>query len=195
MSHLLAGLLILALSCPGLSAGKDPLSRGMRQNYLLKAVEATISTPLLALKKEQRFISLLHQSTCRSELMSLKLSCMKKSAEQNCQGQTRARCKLVSDLLIVNTLNEKAFVTKREKFDTMKNYPNYREQINRTLRHRYAGLVTEMILRPKYTCSPADFSCIAREVDGFCLAKHRHQKLNYQGCAAAIIWFIGYAQR
>ncbi len=182
--------LLLFFCSPAFAAA--PFPKEKRQDYVKHALAATLSAPKQTLDNLYQFVTMVEQSSCRSAFDALTLSCLQDQVQRNCRSQG-GNCPLLSDVIVVNKLNEKQFVTREERVQIMKQEGtgNYAAIYSRLVSRKYALLATELLLLQKRTCRPEEHACLARELDDYCIQNSDVKNIPWQACVSAIIWYIG----
>jgi hypothetical protein len=190
-----ASLLILAVQLYGVAPvyGDDTYRAPQRIDTIGRALKAVKTTGRVARDDLTEFIHVAARSTCRSNAASLKANCMVKAVQTNCEqrGGDVESCHVVSDVLIVNRLSEREFITSRRRYVLMKEAKDVRAAILGELMSQYARLVTEFRLSAHYEKGDDDPAVLEKGIDSYCLEVADERGLSWQHCAAAIIWFIG----
>ena len=115
--------------------------------------------------------------------------------EKNCLTGTagpKSRCEAVSDILIVNQLNEKQFITHDERTRITMSAKSFGSAYAKALSQKYALLTTEFLLLSKEDCKDSDPVCLARQLDEYCLQHSDVKNLPWQACVSAIVWEINH---
>jgi hypothetical protein len=193
MKYLAAALLLVFTATP-LSAGT--FTKAQRQDYIKNALAAVLTTSKQNLENLYQFVTVVEQSSCHSAFEALTLSCLQEQVERNCKsGDSKARshCPILSDLIVVNKLNEKQFVTRDERLQLTRQESggSYATQYTRMVSRKYSLMVTEELLLGQRTCSSEENGCLAREVDDYCIGNSDVKNLPWQACVSAIVWYIG----
>ena len=169
----------------------EPASRG---EYVRQIITAFKNTSRQDLTNIYQTVSLIEKNQCKSLFDNLTLSCLEVEITKNCngiQGGFKRDCPLVSDVIIVNRVNEKYFVTANEKIKISENNANYGAALGQALRRRYSLLATEFIFLSSRACKESDASCLAGEINEYCTKNADSKSLSWQSCVSALAWFIG----
>ena len=162
-----------------------------------------IESSLHALKKEDlksvldvvQYIAYIDRTMCRSSIESLKINCLLSAAKSNCREKSsdllKKRCNFYSDIIVINKLSERKFISRRERYRMMKHSKNYRKTLLKELNRRYASVATDFSLTKRSKCGHDDFNCLAKGINQFCLGYADFKDLSWQYCVGALTWFIG----
>lgn len=176
-------------------ADKGVYDQEARVAYIRDTLQAVIKAGPETLKDTYSYIDVMDRNQCRSAFHRLWVDCLIQVAKRNCRGRklrtARHSCGLYSDVVVTNKLSEKHFVSSDEKYKIMKEHRNYRRELRKELRRRYARLATEFQLSGHASCKHDDNQCLAGGVDGFCFAYADTRNLSWQHCVAALTWFVG----
>jgi len=167
-----------------------------RLAYIESVLRAFDKAKLQSLRNAQAYIHAVERNNCRSDVTELKVECLLRFAKNNCRelgvDESRVDCELYSDIIIVNKLSEKTFISRSERYRLLKNAnEDYRIVMDNRLQQKYAGLVTQFSLSPAAKCKVSDYACMAAALDHFCLDYTNSQSLSWQYCMSATLWFIG----
>lgn len=144
-------------------------------------------------EKTQLYIdlSLAERETCRSPYENLMLNCLKDTAAKNCKTrQDHQKCNVISDIILVNKLNEKAFVSEAERLKIAGSTNNYGVEFGKLLLRKYAVLSTDFLLYSKNNCEEGQSECLSKEINRFCGNRADSKNMSWQACVSALIWFI-----
>jgi hypothetical protein len=146
------------------------------------------------------YIHVVETNNCRSSLSDLRAECLLSYAKRNCNEtgsvESRYNCELYSDVIVVNTLSEKTFVERTERYRMLKNTDDdFRTAMASRLQQKYARIVTHFSLTKSSDCDKGNFDCLARGLDQFCLDYTNTQSLSWQHCMSASLWFIGTSKK
>jgi hypothetical protein len=146
------------------------------------------------------YIHVVETNNCRSSLSDLRAECLLSYAKRNCNetgsAESKYNCELYSDVIVVNTLSEKTFVERTERYRMLKNTDDdFRTAMASRLQQKYARIVTHFSLTKSSDCDKGNFDCLARGLDQFCLDYTNTQSLSWQHCMSASLWFIGTSKR
>lgn len=187
----------LASILPSFSAHADkPYVDTNRVAYVASVFRAFRETKNQNIYNTYRYIRVADKNNCRSSLLDLRVECLLSFANKNCAEiggvELKGRCKLFSDIIVVNKLSEKSFIKKSERYRILTSAgQDYREAIDSRLQQKYARLVTQFSLEEGAGCQSEDFDCMAKALDQFCLDYTNSQNLSWQYCVSASLWFIG----
>ena len=174
----------------------DTRKRPDRVAYIHHALGSISATPQPLRAQTIAFVDRVGY-TCRSPVAGLRLRCMLTEAESWCKKQKsrvfRDACPAVFDILMINYLNRRSFLSNGERYALLKKkQAGDKADMNQMLMNRYAGLVTRMVLWQDLSCrDEPGFSCIARKADAFCRDREISPRYTWQACIGAITWFIG----
>jgi hypothetical protein len=192
------GLLIfsVAMMAGSICYASEPYLDNNRVAYISSILQAFSKTKLQDIFNAYRYISVVDNNNCRSNLSDLRVECLLSFANQNCKemssAELKGRCELYSDIIIVNKLSEKAFIDRTERYRILKNAGyDHRTAIANRLQQKYARIVTQFSLTEAAKCDDNDFECLAKGLDQFCLDYTNSQSLSWQYCVSATLWFIG----
>lgn len=189
----------LALAIPARAIAGDPYDTTARVAYVAEALEAVRATPLDVLDDTRRFLEVAERNRCKSAFHRLRVACLIQEAKRACRArrgkQSRRRCTRYGDLIVVNTLSEKRFLSAAEMYSIMRDHMDYRKALRVELRRRYAGIATAFALSSHAACRPDDAECLAAGIDAHCMEYTETHDLSWHQCAAALAWFIGTASR
>src|SRR4051812_41314203 len=118
------------------------------QDYGVERRLSTIQNSLIALRKNPKntnegvisYLRLVEQNQCRSGFESLTVKCLHDALSLNCagtEGRHRENCKLISDLLMVNKLNEKQLISKDERVRLSRQGKGYAASLQAALQKKY----------------------------------------------------------
>jgi hypothetical protein len=182
----------------GMCAGATTVptfNRDQRQNYISEAIQAFRQSPLPGIENLAQYISLTERSRCRAAVEALTVSCLEEESRKNCQTGRRnhSRCAVLSDVLIVNKVNEKQFVSRDERLALMRRSASgtFGSIFSRLLRRKYALLTSELLLTTREACDEADTKCLGREIDRYCLQNSDIKNVPWQACVGGIVSFMG----
>ena len=155
------------------------------------------------LTSADEFVQAVAHSRCRSSHVSLKTECLIHEARGHCdaigQHAERSYCHLYSDILVVNRLSEDSFLDRSEKYRIMAKYRDYRKQMGKELLYKYAAIVAEFkisgeIEEPWFGDELPTNQKLAVGIRTFCSEFSNRNKMSWQACAGAVVWFIGMSQ-
>ena len=131
------------------------------------------------------------------------MECLIQEAKRHCNGIRQARekkyCHLYADILVVNRLSESTFLDRGEKYRIMRKYKNYQKQIGKELLYRYAAIVAEFKISGEIRESWLEDELppnqkLALGIRNFCSDYSNRNKMSWQSCVGAVVWFIGVSQ-
>ena len=171
------------------AADYEPANRVLHINRLLEAVRQA-DKDMLA--NTEKYIQVIDRNNCRSAYTNLRTNCLLEATSRNCR-QSRGRlakkqCRLVSDVIVANKLGEKEFIDVKTKYRIMKTYKAYNQELKRVLWRKYAGLVLGFYLN---LLQQDEDDKLAEGIDQYCMLVGSRQRLSWQYCVAAMVWFIG----
>lgn len=172
-------------------------SKEKREKYILDALTILKATDRREVEDTSKYIQTVYRTRCRSNFERYKIECLKQAVNDSClQRRKRIKnCKIYSDVIIVNKLSERYFVTGRERYEIMKKHPVFRPALVRQLDRHYAQLAADFGLSQYYECKPKDFKCLSKSIDNYCMDSSDYKGLSWQNCVSALSWFIGNASR
>jgi hypothetical protein len=178
------------------SHASQPYLEESRVTYIEKVLKAFRQTKLQNIINTYRYINAVEKNNCRSSLSDLKVECLLSFAKNNCSAsgdpQSRDRCELYTDIVIVNKLSESVFIKRSERYRITRNTSDdFRTALTNKLRQKYGKIVAHFSLSPWSECLKEDFKCLAKGLDQFCLDYTNSQSLSWQYCISASLWFIG----
>ncbi len=173
------------------------------EKYIEDTLEAISKADPKALTGTDVFVQATARSRCRSAHQSLKTECLIHQAKSHCdalrQDTEKGYCHLYSDILVVNRLSEDAFLTRSEKYKIMEKYKDYRTRIGKELLYKYAAIVAEFKISGEIEESwfgdklPPNQK-LAVGIRKFCSEFSNQNKMSWQACVGAVVWFIGMSQ-
>ena len=192
-------MLLLMMLNYGLSYGSEAAHPYLQENrvaYIEKALKAFQETKLQNIVNTYKYINVVERNNCRSTLSDLKVECLLSFARKNCgtygKQTLRDSCELYSDIIIVNTLSESAFIKRSERYRVTRNTKDdFRTALENRLQQKYGKLVTNFYLTDGLGCDGEDLRCLAKGLDQFCLDYTNAKSLSWQYCTSASLWFIG----
>lgn len=182
------------------SYAEKPYLEKNRTAYIASVLRAFSKTKSQNLLNTYKYINVVDNNNCRSSLSDLRVECLLNFASKNCsEGSNTAlrdNCQLYSDIIVVNKLSEKTFLSRTERYKLTKTSGyDFRTAITNRLRQKYARLVTQFSLSKEANCDSGDFDCLAKGIDQFCLNYTNSQSLSWQYCMSASLWFIGTSKK
>ncbi len=178
-------LLILVSIC--FANENSPFSSVQRQAYVEKVIKAFREANPNVLKQINEFVDQKERQKCRSFFEALTLNCLQLEVKNKCKDET---CTILSDIALVNKVNERLFVSREETYKISQKSENYAEAYAKALSTKYANLTTELVLMSKENCSDGDYKCQARKIDTYCQKNSDKKNLPWQACVSAVITFM-----
>lgn len=178
--------IIVLLSCAQAKAS--------RVTYLEQAIQAFRASEPRFIVRIKDVLEWAEKQKCRSLFGNLTLNCLQKESQKFCssgEGRAIKNCQILTDVTLVNKLNEKQFLSREERYHILETSTDYKRELARGLAKKYALLSTQMILFSKKQCAREDTECLAGIIDNYCLKNADGQNLAWQACASAIAWFVG----
>ncbi len=120
---------------------------------------------------------------CQGKNKTLVVRCAVEVGRQQCEGKGSA-CLALADVILTNGFGEDSFVTDAERYAILNRAENFRAELDKFLVGRYAELATELALENAHDQG-------ATMIDKFCLKVAKRNRLPWQRCVAALVWFIG----
>lgn len=178
------------------SYAEKPYLEQNRLAYISKVLQAFSETEINKILNTYSHINVIENNNCRSSSSDLKVECLLSYARNSCDELPGTRmkdnCELYSDIIVVNKLSEKTFVSRTERYRMLKNTSyDFRTAMSNRLQQKYSRIVTEFFLSKESDCDDKDFKCLAKALDHFCLDYTNTKSLSWQYCMSASIWFIG----
>ena len=178
------------------SYASKPYLEKNRVAYISSVLQAFSETTIHNIFNTHSYINVVERNNCRSSLSDLKTECLLSFAKINCREtgsvESKDNCELYSDVIVVNKLSENTFVNRTERYHMLKNTSDdFRTAMMSRLQQKYARIVTHFSLTGGAECDNADFDCLAKGLDQFCLDYTNTQSLSWQHCMSASLWFIG----
>jgi len=163
---------LLLLFFPLVTLAVDTYKKENRVQYIRNVLLALENTSFNTLDNVRKYVDVVGRNQCRSTFLSLKVECLISASRRNCnEKRTKSRkqkCHLYSDILMINRLSEKRFLTNRERYDIMKKHrKDYKQKIYQELMYRYASLVTEFSLSEYYHEKKDRLGKLKKLVPGF----------------------------
>ena len=181
----------------GLTFGEDKenliYGEDQRVFKIAKIIKAFQRTDRKFIVEDKIWADTAAKSLCSSSLLSLKLECLLSSAVEFCRDKYRKSeffdsCKLYMDVLIVNSLSETSFISRREKFDILKRSKS-QEFLQQQLLSRYGEVATAYSMSPEFVCGLERVECFAAGIDRFCRENSDRGRLTWQACVGALVRF------
>ncbi len=173
------------------------------QMYLEDTLDAILKADSKALTNADEYVQAIAQSRCRSSHLTLRMECLIQEAKRYCnairQATEKKDCHLYADILVVNRLSEGAFLDRSEKYRIMSKYKDYRKQIGKELLYKYAAIVAEFKISGEIEESWLEDELppnqkLAVGIRNFCSEFSNRNKMSWQSCVGAVVWFIGISQ-
>jgi len=197
-------LLLTLLSLVFLEEAQSSIYEESRlQQYIEDTLEAILKTDSNALTNADEYVETIAHSRCSSSRLALRMECLIQETKRYCntlrQAMEQKDCRLYSDILIVNRLSEDAFLNSSEKYSIMSKYKDYRKQIGKELLYKYSAIVAEFKISGELEESWFGESLppnkkLARGIRNFCSEFSNRNKISWQSCVGAVVWFIGISQ-
>ena len=191
------GILLLLFSFNfTFAATADSYKGENRISYLENAMKALKGAQRQGLQDTRRYIDLLQSNVCRASSPDLKLSCLLSQGKTYCGEQrdpnAKSGCQYYFDIMLINSLSQQSFLSKRERYAMMKKSgSSYEDSLQQALDHRYGALAAEFALSSHYECSDDQELCLATGVESFCSQVSKEGRMTWQTCVGALIWLIG----
>jgi hypothetical protein len=189
-------LLILSLFIVSAKAQAVPdahYSSQNREQFLEKALIAFQNLESNFIHNTQQYLRSQNRYACSAQAEQLRIQCLIAQADVNCQASKKKyadSCVLVSDVIANNLIEERTFVDKVELVKIM-NKLKGSDQVMTALNSRYSRLTSDFILSLHGQCASQDLHCLSVEINRYCLKRANEKTMAWQGCAGAIVWFIG----
>jgi hypothetical protein len=173
------------------------------QQYLEDTLDAILKADSKALRNADEFVQAIARSRCRSSHRALRMECLIQEAKRYCnairQATEKKYCHLYADILVVNRLSESAFLDRSDKYRIMSKYKDYRSQIGEELLYKYAAIVAEFKISGEIQESWLEDELppnqkLAVGIRNFCSDFSNRNKMSWQSCVGAVVWFIGISQ-
>lgn len=192
--------LCLCLTLSANTLAEKPYLEENRAEYISIVLQAFNDTLINDIFNTHSYINVIENNSCRSSLSDLKVECLLSYAKNNCKeirdAKLKSSCELYSDIIIVNKLSEKTFVSRTERYRMLKNTSyDFRTAMTNRLQQKYSRIVTEFYLTDGADCAEEDFDCLAKSLDRFCLDYTNTHSLSWQYCMSATLWFIGTSKK
>jgi len=199
MKLTLAFAVILIILGMSESFSEEIYEQGNRKSYIQESLDALRHTDSKIVVDVHNYISAIERNNCRSSIESLKIECLLSAAKSNCEEKRteslKKKCDLFSDIIVINKLSGKNFLSRRERYRMMKTSQNYRKTLLKELRRKYAEVATDFSLTNRSDCKSTDTKCLAEGIDQFCLGYADFKDLSWQYCVGALVWFIGTSEK
>ena len=173
------------------------------QKYIEDTLDAVLKTDSTTLRNASEYVQAIAHSRCSSSRLALRIECLIQETKRYCHTirpvTDQKDCHLYADLLVVNQLSEGEFLTSSEKYKIMSKYKDYRKQIGKELLYKYAGIVAEFKISGEMEESwfgekfPPNKK-LAVGIKNFCSTFSNRNKISWQSCVGAVVWFIGISQ-
>lgn len=186
-------LMFLLVSNAVANVDTTNFGQSSRQGYLQGSILSFQATSRATIDNMVQFVNSAEQNKCRTSIEAMALPCLKEEIERNCtQGNDNRRksCAILADIILVNKINEKQFISRQERFRIAKEAQNRTKAYSSTLERKYGLLATELLLFSKLKCKDKDNECLVKEIDRFCLINADVKNISWQACGAALIYFI-----
>ena len=193
-SHLTVGILGICFPISSMSMPQVNYQISQRILYLEKAFNAFQRADNVFLSNTLRLLRNQNRYQCSAQSEQLRVQCLIQQSNQNCsevKNTPRDVCNLVSDVIASNLIEEGSFITRQELGRILRNVRGTRDQLLTAINGRYARLTTDFYVDTVDRCPKRDAICLASGIDHFCLKRADQKTMSWQGCAGAILWFIG----
>ena len=173
------------------------------QKYIEDTLDAVLTTDPTALRNAGEYVQAIAHSRCSSSRLALRIECLIQETKRYCHtirpATDQKGCHLYADLLVVNQLSEGEFISSSEKYKIMSKYKDYRTQIGKELLYKYAGIVAEFKIsgemeEPWFGEKLPPNTKLAGGIKNFCSTFSNRNKISWQSCVGAVVWFIGISQ-
>ena len=205
MGHRVVSIALMAfLSLVSLDEAQSSIYEESRlQEYIENTLDAILKTDSNTLANADEYVQAIAHSRCSSSRLALKVECLIQEAKGYCNALRQAlgqkNCQLYTDILVVNRLSEGTFINSSEKYKIMSKYKDYRKQIGKELLYKYAAIVAEFKISGELEESwfgdklPPQKK-LALGIKNFCSEFSNRNKISWQSCVGAVVWFIGISQ-
>ena len=178
---------------PAYGQANNVYKQDQRTFRIARIIKAFQKTSPEVLKADEVWAQAAVTSLCRSSLLSLKLECLLSSAVEYCEEKYRQRepadaCILYLDVLIVNAMSETSFISRRERFDILKQSKSA-DFLRRQLMVRYGEVATVFTMSEDFVCGLEKIDCFAASIDSFCRKRSDRGRLTWQACVSALLRF------
>ena len=193
--------LIISLATSSLAYGKKDVELDKfvyREDRRIAEIRAMISSFLETksghILDAETWVSNLAKTSCNSGLISLKIECLLTSGTNYCREKYgrkkfQDRCFKYMDVLIINSLSEGSFLSRKEKYQMVKKYKNFNKAVKRELMNRYGAVATSFAMSKEFKCGLENVACFAEGVDNFCQRYSDEGRLTWQTCVGSLIRF------
>ncbi|MFW7379994.1 MAG: hypothetical protein ACOH5I_14365 [Oligoflexus sp.] len=167
-------------------------NRDERAAYLVQAIQAIDHLDQAFIKDSINFVDLLSRQ-CGSSFVEIKVSCLVESSRTYCLQKSKnlqEHCHRLMDIVMTNRIQESHFLSKRERYEIMRDHKNFRRVFDQRLAQRYGALTTHFVMSPFFTCRDKTQPCFVTSLDQFCQHMNAEGQITWQTCAAAIVWFV-----
>jgi hypothetical protein len=171
----------------------SPYTINERENLIARELTALQATNKTQVDNLREFVNEAERHRCRSFFDTLTLTCLQSEVKKNCEsglGQHLASCAALSDVFLVNKVNERQFLSRQERFRIAQRAENYDKAYTKMLENKYAVLGVEMMRTSQENCSRNDHTCEARQIDEYCSHHADSQNIAWQACVSALEWFV-----
>lgn len=173
------------------------------QKYIEDTLGAILNADSNALINADEYVQAIAQSRCSSSRLALRMECLIQETKRYCNtirpATEQKDCRLYADILVVNRLSEDAFLNRSEKYRIMSKYKDYRRQIGKELLYKYAAIVAEFKISGEleeswFKAKLPPNQKLAVGIRNFCSEFSNRNKISWQSCVGAVVWFIGISQ-
>jgi hypothetical protein len=165
-----------------------------RVQYLNQAIMAFKVADKELINNTQQFLRNQNRYACSAQSEQLKIQCLIQQATASCEGGKKNlinECKIISDVVVSNLIEEKTMLPKNTLNKLLRSMSGSRDMMLNAINGRYARLTSDFILASKNKCHSLDETCLSAEINKFCTERSNRKTIAWQGCAGAIVWFIG----
>ena len=185
-------LLLYSMSALGqtVNSPSDQWSRKHRLDYIQSTLVALSSYSPDTIANAVAYINFANKTSCRSSIYELKVQCFLAEIEKKCSRFSSTQCRALYDIIAVNKLSERRFISNRERFRLYKKHGTTEGVLQKTLNQRYGQLATGLKLSPHLTCLDQKKPCFVEGLDRFCLDVSDRGQYPWQTCVGALVWFV-----
>jgi len=182
---------VLVLVCIPLEIRANPQSYSPkhRAQIVEKSLRALRNTALDELRSWQGRVDRISAGLCDSPFHARNTRCLLKQAGRFCGVESslqQERCALVMDILLTNKLSEQRFLDRRARYVLMEQ-SNFRAAMRKQLEFRYAQWVIGLSMSIEFSKHVP----LPVRIDRYCERAGRDERLSWQRCVAATVWYIG----
>lgn len=197
------GLIIILRGTEASAAAIGPLSQSLSKADRIQTIQDMLvaGRSLKADQKEKgvAFASKLNGSLCQGDQIAIQLACWRSGIESYCQNEDssqRNNCQKFLEMVVVNGLNQKVWVSAQERYQVLKGQRKGGDAVKDLMDQKFGVLALDFAQGSSKICGgslmfqPATLACLSSEIEMFCHNPGR-RNLSWQGCATALSWFIG----